>query len=140
MSGRATVLALMTAGVLIGGCAGPTPATTPGPTPAPPTATATATGPASSAGPLALGVVARDLSFTPRALEAPAGGSVMLTLTNDGRIVHNLTIDALGVAIVVSPGQARSVEVDGLAPGEYPFYCSVSGHRQAGMSGTLTVR
>jgi uncharacterized cupredoxin-like copper-binding protein len=87
-----------------------------------------------------LSVQARDLSFTPRELEAPAGGSITITLRNDGRIVHNLTIDALGVAIVASPGHAKTTQLDGLAPGQYPFYCSVSGHREAGMSGTLTVR
>jgi uncharacterized cupredoxin-like copper-binding protein len=84
-------------------------------------------------------VVARDLTFTPRQLAAD-NGSIMITLQNAGRVVHNLTIDELGVRVVVSPGRKDSVTLSAVPPGTYAFYCSVSGHRQAGMSGTLTVK
>ena len=86
-----------------------------------------------------MAVVARDLSFTPRAIEAPAG-TIPVTLRNDGRIVHNLTIDELDLQLIASPGQTVSGELVDVPPGTYTFYCSVSGHRQAGMEGTLTVR
>lgn len=88
---------------------------------------------------MSLSVDARDLSFSPRTLEAPAG-AVSITLHNAGRIAHNLTIDELDLAIAASPGQTVSGEVVDVPPGTYTFYCSVSGHRQAGMEGTLTVR
>jgi uncharacterized cupredoxin-like copper-binding protein len=63
-----------------------------------------------------------------------------LSLHNAGRIVHNLTIDELGVQVIVSPGRTGSVTLPAVPPGTYTFYCSVSGHRLAGMFGTLTVK
>ena len=117
----------------------PTPETTP---------LASATGAASpaggsiepSAGTAGLLVVARDLSFTPRELTASAGGQVTVELQNSGRLTHNLTVDELGLKLIVSPGKTKSLTIPAPAPGTYTFYCSVSGHRQAGMFGTLTVK
>jgi plastocyanin len=96
--------------------------------------------PAASGPSAALSLEARDLSFSPAELQAAAGQPFELTLHNAGRIAHNVTIDAPGVRLAVAAGQTASVTVEALEPGTYPFYCSVSGHRQAGMAGTLTVR
>jgi plastocyanin len=79
------------------------------------------------------------VSFTPRDLAA-GGGALTITLQNDGRLTHNLTIDELALKIVASPGKAKTVTIPVVAPGAYTFYCSVSGHREAGMFGTLTVK
>jgi uncharacterized cupredoxin-like copper-binding protein len=146
MSKLARVGALALMGVLAAGCATPKPTSAPSPAPtAAPSARPVIT---PSPGPTAVAsgatttvsVEARDLSFTPKALEVPADEPFELTMHNAGRIVHNVTIDAPGVQLVVSPGRSGTTVIEGLAPGTYPFYCSVSGHRQAGMEGTLTVR
>jgi mono/diheme cytochrome c family protein len=70
----------------------------------------------------ALEIDSRNASGTPHdiALEGP-----------DGR--------ELGNGAVVSGGGVSRVSVN-LRPGRYTFYCSVPGHREGGMEGTLTVR
>jgi uncharacterized cupredoxin-like copper-binding protein len=40
---------------------------------------------------------------------------------------------------VVQHGDVSEIDVD-VDAGEYTFYCSVEGHREAGMEGTLTVK
>ena len=96
--------------------------------------------PQAIASPVALVLEARDLSFTPKELELPAGVPATLTLHNAGRVTHNLTIDGSGTQVVVSAGGTEQGTIGALPPGTYAFYCSVSGHRAAGMEGTLTVR
>lgn len=81
-----------------------------------------------------------DLAFDADALEAPAG-PVTLTMANPAAIEHNVALEGGGVA-----EQGETVPQDGtstvsaeLAAGEYAFFCSVPGHREGGMEGTLTV-
>jgi plastocyanin len=79
--------------------------------------------------------------FDPAALEAPAG-TVVIDFTNDSSNPHNVTIEGNGIEEVASDtvtGDSTSVSAD-LEAGTYTFYCSVDGHRAAGMEGTLTVK
>jgi uncharacterized cupredoxin-like copper-binding protein len=84
-------------------------------------------------------VTARDLSFTPTELDISAVGTTRIVLRNEGFVVHNLTVDALGIQAVAPRGGVAEVTLTDPPPGTYEFYCSVSGHREAGMVGTLVV-
>ena len=84
-------------------------------------------------------VVARDLYFDPKELVIPSEGTTIVRLEDDGVVVHNFTIDDLDVTTVAQPGGVSETTIVDPPPGTYQFYCSVSGHRQAGMVGTLTV-
>src|SRR5919198_4239171 len=69
-------------------------------------------------------------------------GRVTVKLTNDSPVAHNVTIaqgsNTLGATKTISKS-TDTLELQ-LKPGNYVFFCSVPGHRQAGMQGTLTVQ
>ena len=93
------------------------------------------------AGPLALSSPADgSLVFDPTALEAKAG-EVEIDYTNPSPVSHSVAIDAPGGSAgdVVSGGEVSTATAK-LDPGAYTFYCTVPGHREAGMEGTLTVK
>jgi plastocyanin len=63
-------------------------------------------------------------------------------MSNPTPLEHNVAIEGPGGVdekgpVVPTDGESE-VEAD-LDAGEYTFYCSVQGHREAGMEGTLTV-
>jgi plastocyanin len=81
------------------------------------------------------------LKFDQTSLEASAG-NVTIDFTNDSSVSHNVTLDGPGVedeGTDTITGSSTSVTLD-LQPGEYTFYCSVDGHRAAGMEGKLVVK
>lgn len=85
----------------------------------------------------ALTVTAFDYGFRPSSLET-AAGPTRIVLVNEGGMLHDLTIDGINVHIVATGGAAAERTYD-LPPGTYTYYCSVPGHRSAGMEGRLTV-
>jgi plastocyanin len=82
-----------------------------------------------------------QLAFVQDSLEAPAG-EVTFEFTNDASTPHDFVIedpDGNEVARTdVITGESTTTSAS-LEPGEYTFFCSVSGHREAGMEGPLTV-
>ena len=110
-------------------------------------------------------LTATDIAYDATQLAVPANQPVRLTLENDGVLEHDFTIREIAVADVHAPaeseadGHAMSEDVHDLAlhvaapanggqavleftpteAGEYEYYCTVSGHKEAGMVGTLVV-
>jgi plastocyanin len=83
-----------------------------------------------------------NLAFTSDEATAKAG-EVTVNFTNSSPVPHDVRIEDeggkdIGGTEVTSEG-SDSGEVK-LKPGTYTFFCSVPGHRQAGMEGTLTVK
>jgi plastocyanin len=82
-----------------------------------------------------------ELRFDRRSLEARAG-EITIVMHNPSSLPHNVSLEGRGVdeeGETVGEGGRSTVRAR-LRPGEYDFYCSVPGHRQGGMEGTLTVR
>jgi len=84
-----------------------------------------------------LTVTGTEYSFSPVKLTAKAGPTT-IRFTNKGAVEHDFAVDALGVKLVAQPGKTAEVTLS-LKPGTYPSTCSVPGHLQSGMQGTLTV-
>lgn len=105
-------------------------------------------------------VTATDNEFEPGALTINTGETVRLVLNNRGAQEHDLTIDgAKGKVKVVSEsgshgashshkslhvsaaaGETGALDFTPSEAGTYEFYCSVPGHKEAGMSGKLVVQ
>lgn len=83
------------------------------------------------------------LKYEPTSLSAKAG-KVEIRFTNDSKIPHDVAVagkDGKDIAKSeeITEGSTDLVIKD-LKPGTYQFYCTVPGHKQAGMVGDLTVR
>jgi plastocyanin len=86
-----------------------------------------------------LTVESGNVFFKPTKLNAPKG-IAKITLKNIESGTHDLVIRGLpGFQVEVSgEGDVASRKVD-LTKKKYEFYCSIPGHEEAGMKGTITV-
>jgi uncharacterized cupredoxin-like copper-binding protein len=82
------------------------------------------------------------LAYTTTEAETEAG-KVTIDFDNPQPLVHDVRIedssgkDLGGTELIESSSDSTTVNIK---PGTYTFYCSVPGHREAGMEGTLTVK
>jgi FtsP/CotA-like multicopper oxidase with cupredoxin domain len=79
-----------------------------------------------------------EFALTPAALTVPAGGAI--EVTNTGSVAHNLAVSGTDVATAdLAAGESETLDLSSVEPGEYEIICTVAGHADAGMTGTLTV-
>ncbi len=85
-------------------------------------------------------VVARDVRFEPDALRVRAGEWLVVSLRNDDPVFHDFEVEGFAnVDVGARPGQTADIRVLLDRPGTYDFLCTVPGHAEAGMRGTLVV-
>ena len=106
-------------------------------------------------------VTMQDIAFEPGAITLQRGERVQLQVENRGSLQHDFTVDDMpvddvdvsggsdseehseheGPALHVALGAGATGTIDFKASdsGEYEFYCTVEGHRAAGMAGVITV-
>jgi len=87
---------------------------------------------------VAANLEAYDIGWRQKELTIGTGPQI-ISITNTGASLHDFSIDALNIKQDLQPGQTVQVKIDAPA-GTYEYYCSVPGHKQAGMVGTLTVK
>jgi plastocyanin len=93
-------------------------------------------------GTLKLAADPTDIAFDTTSLKSKPG-KVTIDFTNPSTLEHDVAIEGDGGEEIagselIAKGET-SVSAE-LAPGTYTFYCTVPGHREAGMEGTLTVK
>jgi len=84
-------------------------------------------------------LTATEFAFEPSELRIRVGTTVNLTLVNRGLLYHDLSISDLGFVLTADPGERSSGAVTVTEVGRFTFVCSVPGHAEAGMTGTLVV-
>ncbi len=83
-----------------------------------------------------------ELAFTTTKASAKAG-EVTIDFNNPQSLTHDVAIeDSSGKEVGKTEliGQGETSATVNLKPGTYHYYCTVPGHREAGMEGTLTVK
>jgi uncharacterized cupredoxin-like copper-binding protein len=108
----------------------------------------------------AVSVELQDIAFSALVLEAAVDEVVELQLRNVGSVAHDFTIERIdahsniqgaraagheahsgryAVHAAADPGASVALRLHLHEPGKYAYFCTVPGHREAGMSGTLVV-
>lgn len=104
-----------------------------------------------------------EFAYSPKTVRITAGEPVVLSMKNEGRIEHDFVMEgidattavvqdsgsaahhahgaqaAYDVHISALPGETSILEITVAEPGTYEFFCSIEGHREAGMVGQLDV-
>ena len=118
---------------------------------------------------LSLSLLATDIAYAQESIEVMAGQPVRITLSNEGALEHDFSIMEIphvgevmaeemeegaehgihdmsemdmdpDVHVAAPIGGRNSVEFTPSTPGEYEFFCTTAGHKEAGMKGTLVVQ
>lgn len=89
-----------------------------------------------------ISIVGTEFEFAPKDLTVTSEHPVAITFENDGTTDHDWTIhstDGSEIAHVHATAGQSTLLVANLKPGAYEVWCTVAGHRQAGMVGNLKV-
>lgn len=82
----------------------------------------------------------KDIAFAETTFTVPANTEITINLSNTGASPHAFDIDELNVhSGDYSSGQTGTVTFNTGAPGTFTYYCSIPGHKELGMVGTLVV-
>lgn len=112
----------------------------------------------------ALSVTAKEFAFAPAALTVKAGQPVTISLQNTGAVEHDWSVREIEISgettssddtmsghsmgnmgdepklhVAAGVGGKGTLTFTPGKPGTYEYYCTVAGHKEAGMVGTLTV-
>lgn len=79
-----------------------------------------------------------DLYVKPSSVEVPAGTELIVTVTNEGTMAHDLKLDGSTGTGMLDPGATEEVSL-GVMGESGQAWCTVPGHKEAGMVLDITV-
>ena len=78
-----------------------------------------------------------DFGFKLSSQSVPSG-TVVFTVVNDGKVSHDFALGNSKIP-VIEAGQSATLTVRLSKPGKFTYLCTVEGHVEQGMIGSLTV-
>jgi hypothetical protein len=85
-------------------------------------------------------LVAQGTKYLTTSYETSASGVLGLFVENRDAAGHSFDIDSLNIHVTVPANATIAVAIKPTGAGTLAFYCSIPGHREAGMAGTITVK
>ena len=82
---------------------------------------------------------ATDFAYAPAKANLSGPGQIKVTLQNQGLVEHDFTIEGVQGQLLVKPNTTGTATFAIPKAGTYTYTCTVQGHKEAGMKGTLTV-
>jgi nitrite reductase (NO-forming) len=95
-------------------------------------------GPAAATTPTEFDISLGEMFVSPSAIEVTAGQAITFNVTNDGVMPHDLKVLGAEGTEMLQPGDSATVTV-GPFSADTQAWCTVPGHREAGMLMTITV-
>ena len=85
-------------------------------------------------------IVGTEFAFEPDTIEVPVNEEAVIEFRNLGTVDHDLVIEEFGVATgSMRIGSKKTVRFTPTEVGDYEVICSIPGHPDAGMTGTISV-
>ncbi len=80
-----------------------------------------------------------EFAFSPKQIRVKTGEPITIMFVNEGKVDHDMKIDAVNFHAHAEPNKSVEASFVVALKGEYEVYCSVSGHKEAGMVSKLIV-
>ena len=85
-------------------------------------------------------LIATDFAYQPAQIKMPVLGQLTIKLENKGLVDHDFVIEGVnGPKLLVKPKQTGEATFTITKAGKFNIGCTVQGHKEAGMKGTLVV-
>ena len=84
-------------------------------------------------------LIGQDFRFAPDTLQVNNGDTVRIIFSNPDVVHDSIDLPAFNQHIALIPGGEFTLEFVVDKVGSFPFVCSVPGHKEAGMVGSLIV-